>query len=421
MFVDRARIKVTGGAGGNGCMSFRREKYVPRGGPNGGDGGDGGFVYFIATKRYTSLMDVHYHAHWKAERGEHGQGSDCHGQKGADAPIYVPCGTIVRDFHTEEILADLVRDGDRFLAAAGGKGGRGNARFANSMNRAPKFAELGEPGQESEYLLELKLIAEVGIVGLPNAGKSTLLSSLTSARPKIADYPFTTLSPNLGVGFLSDYRTLTLADIPGIIEGAADGKGLGHDFLRHIERTKVLLFVIDLGDPDPKQTLKTLEDELAQHSDVFAARPRVVALNKIDVTENRERVPKLRRTKAFKHSFSISAATGAGVPELLEHLWEIVAPLRVEDEIPVVVEEDEIREYTYEAPFSIEHTDVGFRVNGKRVEQTVRMTNFENDQAVHYLHRKLQLMGLYKALKRMGAKEGETIEIGGIELEYYPD
>ena len=421
MFVDRARIKVTGGAGGNGCMSFRREKYVPRGGPNGGDGGDGGSVYFVATRRFTSLLDVRYHAHWKAERGEHGQGSDCHGQKGEDSLIYVPCGTIVRDLESEEILADLVHEGDRYRAAAGGKGGRGNARFANAQNRAPRFAELGEPGQEAEFLLELKLIAEIGLVGLPNAGKSTLLSRLTAARPKIADYPFTTLSPNLGVAFLSDFRSMTVADIPGIIEGAADGKGLGHDFLRHIERTKVLLFVLDLGDPDPKTTLKTLENELAQYSDAFAERPRLIALNKTDITENRERLPKLRRTKAFKNSFSISAATGDGVPGLLEHLWEIVAPLRVEEEIPVVSEEDEIREYTYEAPFTVTRSEQGFRVSGKRVEQTVRMTNFENDQAVHFLHRKLQLMGVFKALKRMGAKAGHTIEIGDIELEYYPD
>jgi len=417
MFVDRARIKVTAGAGGSGCCSFRREKYVPRGGPNGGDGGKGGDICFVASARLTSMLDLQHHAHWKAERGEHGQGSDCHGKNGTDQLVPVPMGTLVRDFKTNEILADLVGEGQRFLAARGGRGGRGNARFTSSTNRAPHFAELGEPGEEVEYLLELKVIAEVGIVGLPNAGKSTLLAAVSAARPKIDGYPFTTLSPNLGVAQLSDHRTLTVADIPGIIEGAAEGKGLGHDFLRHIERTKVLLFLIDLGDPDPAKTREILENELSRHSDVFEERPRVFALNKADVPENRDRFQSV--AKDFEEPFLISAATGEGVPALLEHLWDAADRVRREcDAIAIPADE---REYTYEAPFTIQTVGRTFRIEGRRVEQAVRMTNFDNEYAVRHLQETLQRMGVFKALKRMGAQEGQMIAIGDVELEYRSD
>ena len=417
MLVDRARIKITAGGGGNGCCAFRREKYVPRGGPSGGDGGNGGSVYFVADARMTSLLDVRYHAHWTGQRGEHGQGSNCHGKNSEDLLISVPPGTIIRDFHSEDALADLVKEGQRFLAAHGGKGGRGNARFVTSTNRAPRFCELGEPGVEAEFLLELKIIAEVGIVGLPNAGKSTLLSVVTAARPKIADYPFTTLSPNLGVAFLSDHRSLTIADIPGIIEGAAEGKGLGHDFLRHIERTKVLLFLIDLGDPDPLQTRDVLENELADHSPAFLDRPRVFVFNKADVTENRERFAAV--APAFDEPFLISAATGEGIGPLMESLWGLVDYVRRQPEDATVLAPE--REYTYEPPFAIERTPQGFRIEGKRAQQALLMTNFENDAAVRYFHNKLRRMGVFRALKRMGAEDGQTITIGDFQLEYHPD
>ncbi|MCX5757269.1 MAG: GTPase ObgE [Candidatus Hydrogenedentes bacterium] len=417
MLVDRARVKVVAGAGGNGCCAFRREKYVPRGGPSGGDGGDGGSVFFVADEQLTSLLDVKYHSFWKGERGQHGMGSDCHGWTGEDALVRLPVGTIVRDFKTQTQLADLVEPGQRFLAARGGRGGKGNARFVTSTNRAPRFAELGEPGEEREYLLELKVIAEVGVVGLPNAGKSTLLAASTAAHPKIDSYPFTTLSPNLGVAMLSDHRTLTLADIPGIIEGAAQGKGLGHDFLRHIERTKVLLFLIDLGDEDPVQTRDILENELAQHSPVFAERPRVYVLNKADVPENRARFDVLE--SAFGTARCISAVTGEGVEALLEELWALVERLRREPE-PAQLEADET-EYTYEAPFTIERMPNGFRIEGKRAMQAAQMTAFDNDSAVRHFHNRLKRMGLFHALKRMGAEEGQTIAIGDVEFEYHPD
>lgn len=420
MFIDHVRVKVTAGAGGDGCMSFRREKYVPLGGPDGGDGGDGGSVFFEATPRLTSLLDLKYHAHWKGERGEHGKGSDCHGKCRADLLVQVPCGTVVRDFHTGEILGDLIEEGQRFCAAKGGRGGKGNARFASSTNRAPRFAEKGQPGEEREFLLELKLIAEIGIVGLPNAGKSTLLASITAATPKIADYPFTTITPNLGMVKLGGYRTLSVADIPGIIEGAAQGKGLGHDFLRHIERTRVLLFMIDLGDEDPIGTRDVLEKELEQHSPVFAARPRLYALNKADVTENRERFELVK--EAFSPVFRISAATGDGLPELLEALWNAAETARRdESETAAAVPEPE-HEYTFEAPFLIFPAEGGgYRVEGAKIQRAVQMTNFDNPEGVRHLQHLLERMGLFKALKRFGVQPGETIFIGDFEMEYEPD
>jgi len=418
MFIDRARIRVTGGNGGNGCCSFRREKYVPRGGPNGGDGGNGGDVHFVATTRLTSLLDLRYHPHWKGQRGLHGQGSDCHGRSGEDTIIYVPCGTLIRDRLTGELLCDLVEDSQRFRAARGGKGGRGNAHFATATNRAPRFAEKGEPGEDREYQLELKLIAEVGIVGLPNAGKSTLLAAISAATPKIADYPFTTLAPNLGVAALSGHRTLTVADIPGIIKGAAQGKGLGHDFLRHIERTRVLLFLIDLGDADPRATRDILEHELEQYSSVFAGRPRLYALNKADLPENRARFDEL--ATAFSPVQCISAVTGEGLPPLLENLWTLVdAARQTERDLPVPPEPEHV--YAHEAPFTIRRTASGFRVQGARVLRVIRMTDFENPEAVRHLQHTLRKMGLFAALKRLGATPGQAIHIGEVELEYQPD
>jgi len=418
MFVDRVRIRVVAGAGGNGCCSFRREKYIPRGGPDGGDGGDGGDVVIVASPRLHSLLDLRYHPNWKGKRGVHGMGKDQHGAAGAHTEIRVPCGTVIRDADTGALLADLTRDGQRYVAAHGGRGGRGNPRFASSTNRAPRFAEKGEPGEEAFLQIELKLIAEVGIVGLPNAGKSTLLAAISAARPKIDSYPFTTITPNLGVVELPGFRSLTVADIPGIIEGAAEGKGLGHDFLRHIERTKVLLFLVDLADDHPVKTRRVLENELAQHSPVFAERPRVYALNKADIPENRERFDRVRR--GFPKPCLVSGATGEGVPELLERLWTAVERAR-QAEAGQAPEEDAETEYVYEAPFQIVKAPGGFVIEGKRVLQAVRMTDFENPEAVRHLQGVLRKMGLFKALKRLRAKPGQTLRIGDYELEYQPD
>lgn len=418
MFVDRARIKVTAGAGGSGCVSFRREKYVPRGGPNGGDGGDGGSIYFRVEPNLSTLLDIQYHAHWTGNRGGNGEGSDRHGKRGEDVFIPVPPGTVIRDWRTKEMLADLTTPGQTFLAARGGRGGRGNARFAGATHRAPRFAERGEPGEEREYELELKLIADVGIVGLPNAGKSTLLGRISAARPKIADYPFTTLTPNLGVVSLSGHRTLTVADIPGIIEGAAQGKGLGLEFLRHIERTRVLLFLIDAGNEAPLTTLAMLKRELLEYSGAFEDRPNVIAFNKADVPQNRERYEQVR--PQFPESHLISAATGEGVDELVEHLWIEVEKAR-ETETRIEIPQQPSGEYTFEPPYSVKKTRAGFRVEGKTVLRILQMTDFANEEAVRHMQDRLERMGVFKALKRMGAREGQSIHIGDVELEYHGD
>ncbi len=417
MFVDRARIQVTAGAGGRGCRSFRREKYVSHGGPNGGDGGDGGSVYVVATTRHNSLNHLRYHSTWKGNRGQHGLGSDMHGKTGADLLIEVPVGTVARGEGSGEVLCDLSEEGQRYCVAQGGKGGRGNARFTTSTNRAPQFAEKGEPGEEATVEFELKLIADVGIVGLPNAGKSTLLSRVSAATPKIGDYPFTTISPNLGVVQLSDYRSLTLADIPGIIEGAAEGKGLGHDFLRHIERTKVLLFLIDASDADPSETLDTLESELAQHSELFESRPREVAFSKADLPENRARFEEVK--DRFESPLLISAATGEGLDELLETVWQALERYKLQEQGAVTFDLSTETEYRYEAPFTIQAESAGFSVEGRKVVRAVRMTDFENEEAVHHLDLTLKKMGLYKALERMGAEDGQSIYIADVELEYH--
>ncbi len=390
---------------------------MPLGGPNGGDGGNGGGIYFVAARRMSTLLDLRYHPNWVGKRGAHGQGKNCHGRNGEDTVINVPCGTVIHDYHTGEVLVDLTEEGQRFLAARGGKGGRGNARFATPTNRAPRFAEKGEPGEERECRLELKLIAEVGLVGLPNAGKSTLLSVISAARPKIGDYPFTTLSPNLGVAWLADDRMLTVADIPGIIEGASEGKGLGHDFLRHIERTRVLLFLVDLGDDDPLSTVAVLEQELNQHSPEFAKRPRLYAFNKADIPENSARFEALSAT-LLPGSHLISAATGQGTRPLMEALWkEVEAARHAEAEL----EKDMVipqREYLFQAPFEIVRTPEGFRVTGEKPLRAVSMTDFSNEEALAHLQRQLEKMGVFKALKRMKARPGQSVAIGDYEMEY---
>lgn len=417
MFIDRTRIRVTAGAGGNGCIAFRREKYVPFGGPNGGDGGNGGSIVLLATTRVNSLNHLRYHSIWKGKRGEHGLGSDMAGKRGEDVVIEVPIGTVVLKADTSEVIADLSENEQRVIIAHGGAGGRGNARFTSSTHQAPRFAEKGEPGEEGEFDLELKLIADIGIAGLPNAGKSTLLSRISAARPKIADYPFTTLSPNLGVVELSDYRTFTAADIPGIIEGAAQGKGLGLEFLRHIERTKVILILIDPTFEEPKKTLKTLENELAEYSEEFAERPRVIAFSKADLPDAREKYAK--RGKAFKDALLISSATGEGVPELLERLWEELERAKFNE--PAPEPEESFREYEHTPSFTIAREEDGFRIEGKKIVRAVRMTDFGNEEAVRHLDRMMKKMGVYKALKRQGAADGCTIHIDEAEMEYHPE
>jgi len=327
-FIDEAKFFVKGGDGGRGCVSFRREKYVPKGGPDGGDGGDGGTVYLEASHRLHSLIDFSYKSHFSAVSGGHGQGKKMHGRNGADLVVMVPRGAVVKDAETGEVLADLVNDGDRFCAARGGDGGRGNVHFASSFNRAPRRATPGYPGEERWLRIELKLIADVGLVGLPNAGKSTLLSKLSAARPKIGAYPFTTLEPQLGIMQLEDHDPYVIADIPGLIEGAHHGAGLGIKFLRHIERTRVLLHVVDASGPEdePWQHYQTIEQELRQYDDALVGRQCLVALNKIDQVEDEERLSDVmaRFTAKGLEVLPLSALTGEGLVPLRRRLTELL-------------------------------------------------------------------------------------------------
>jgi GTP-binding protein len=326
MFIDEIDIYVQGGDGGAGCVSFRREKFVPRGGPDGGDGGDGGTVWLEGDPALTTLLDFHYKRHYKAERGEHGKGANRHGAGGDDLVLRVPLGTVVSDRDTGEEVGDLTRPGDRVLAIAGARGGRGNARFASSINRAPRRADLGRPGHGRWLHLELKLLADVGVIGFPNAGKSTLVSRVSAATPKIADYPFTTLAPALGIVRVDAERTFVIADLPGLIPGASEGKGLGHQFLRHTERTRLLVHVLDL-DPqsgrDPLDDLAVIDAELAAYSPELAKRPQVVVANKADLFgPGAPRIAAIERhcRAAGVPCHAISAATGAGLPELVRDI-----------------------------------------------------------------------------------------------------
>jgi GTP-binding protein len=328
IFIDEARIHVKAGDGGNGCVSFRREKYVPKGGPDGGDGGDGGNVIIVTSKQMKTLLDFQYRKHYKAENGSHGKGANKHGKRGKDIVLRVPCGTTVRDTSVGEFLQDLVRANDQIVVARGGKGGKGNAAFATSTNQAPRTAQPGKPGEERDLELELKLIADVGLVGLPNAGKSTLISKISAAHPKIADYPFTTLSPILGIvrphGGESG-ESFVVADLPGLIEGAHTGKGLGIQFLRHIERTKVLAFLIECTNENLKQVYRVLTSELRRYNPALLKKPSLVVITKLDLADGQLR----RRIRALRFQdgvpmYLISAVSGEGIRELVEAFWKLL-------------------------------------------------------------------------------------------------
>jgi len=338
-FIDEAKIYIKAGDGGRGCVSFRREKYVPRGGPNGGDGGNGGDIIMVARRNMSSLLDHRYQQHYRAKRGGHGRGKDQHGKNSEHLLIPVPMGTIVKDFETEEFLGDLTENNQELIVAKAGRGGKGNARFVSSTNQAPKEAEPGGEGEERTLKLELKLLADVGLLGFPNAGKSTLISTISAARPKIADYPFTTLVPNLGVVSYGDGQTFVLADIPGLIEGAHEGAGLGIQFLRHIERTKILIHLLDLSpitNRDPIEDYEAMNRELKAYSEELSKKPQILVLNKIDITEVREDLEKIEKhfSKSGVKTFPISSATGEGTKELV---WEVVRHL---EKLNVIKESD---------------------------------------------------------------------------------
>lgn len=421
MFYDEAKIYVKGGDGGNGIVAFRREKYVPRGGPSGGDGGRGGSVILEADAGLRTLVDFHYRAHYRAERGQHGQGKDRHGRSAPDLILRVPAGVVVRDAATGQVLADLVANGQQVVVAAGGRGGRGNARFVSPTDRAPTFAEKGEPGEERWLILELKLLADVGLVGLPNAGKSTLLARISAARPKIAAYPFTTLAPNLGVVRLEDGNSFVVADIPGLIAGAHQGAGLGLKFLRHIERTRVLVHVLDISHPEEEvlDNWRTVNDELAHYNPELARRPQVVAANKMDIPGGEEKVTFLEKQLGPDYRiFPIAAATGQGISALLYHLAGLLDTLT--PPAPVTVPKEEEEKVTTFAPeeLTIVKENGVFVVRNQAVERRVAMTYLDNEEALRRLQAYLKEKGVDAALRRAGATTGATIRIGKYEFEY---
>jgi GTP-binding protein len=426
VFVDRVVLHVQAGDGGNGCVSIHREKFKPLGGPDGGNGGHGGDVLLVVDPGVHTLLDFHFRPRVQAPRGGHGAGSRRDGANGEDLVLKVPDGTVVQT-PDGEVLADLVGAGSSYQIAAGGRGGRGNAALANARRKAPGFAELGEPGERREVVLELKSVADVGLVGFPSAGKSSLISVLSAARPKIADYPFTTLAPNLGVVRIDD-TTFTVADVPGLIPGAAAGKGLGLEFLRHIERCAVLVHVVDCAtlEPgrDPVGDIDAIEHELSEYGAGLADRPRLVALNKIDVPDARELAELVRPDLVARgwRVYEVSAATREGLRELTYAMAELVTTARaaaraVTPSLPVIRPRP-----VDDTGFTVEQMPDGvYEVRGTRPERWVRQTNFDNDEAVGYLADRLARLGVEDALAKAGAEPGCPVRIGGREFDWYPD
>jgi GTP-binding protein len=418
VFIDRVRLTVKGGAGGRGVISFRREAHVPRGGPDGGDGGKGGDVVLRVDPQLGTLADFRFTREVAADPGQPGSGRNSTGRSGADRILRVPPGTLVLDRATGETVADLVRPGEEIVVARGGAGGKGNARFATSTRQAPRIAEDGGKGERREIDLELKLLADVGLAGMPNAGKSTLLAALTSARPKIADYAFTTLVPNLGVARLED-RELVIADIPGLIEGASRGAGLGEEFLRHVERTRLLVHVVDVARPDPLADIATIDAELGSYGRGLAERPRLVAFNKIDLPEAREAVPALAESLRARgvESVAISAAAREGTEALLRRIFERCPPREAVPATPAPGER-RIAFAGGSRDWRVTREGEAFRIQGDRVERLAAGIDWDSPEAAAYFQRQLVRTGIERELRALGAKEGDTVRVGALEMEW---
>ncbi len=405
-------------------MAFRHEKYVPRGGPSGGNGGRGGSIVIKADADLNTLVDLRYKKHYRADRGGDGGPNDCNGKRGKNLTLRVPIGTVVLDAETGRVLADLTTDKQKYVAAAGGEGGRGNASFATSSQQAPKFAEKGEPTDEIALRLELKLIADVGLIGYPSVGKSTLISKISAAKPKIADYPFTTLVPNLGVVKV-EHKSFVVADMPGLIEGAHTGAGLGHQFLRHIERTRLLVHIIDVSgytERDPMEDFDNINNELRLHSEKLAELPQMVALNKADMPDSGDIIDRLRPDLEDRglEVFAISALTGQGLQPLIYRIMERLEQLP-QSELPADETQDEVVRFTVEPADTWDAQKIGeneYEVTGKAVEMLIRRTDLENEYALRRLHRQLDKLGVISSLRKLGAGEGDTVMIYGIEFEY---
>lgn len=428
MFVDQVKISLKAGDGGNGITAYRREKYVPFGGPAGGDGGKGASVVFEVDEGLRTLLDFRYQRHFKASKGENGQSSNMHGKNAEDLVLKVPPGTIIKNVETDEVLADLVEDGQRAVVAKGGRGGRGNSRFATPRNPAPDFSEKGEPGEELDVSLELKLLADVGLVGFPSVGKSTLLSIVSKAKPKIGAYHFTTIKPNLGVVSTPDQRSFVMADLPGLIEGASDGVGLGHQFLRHVERTKVIVHMIDMSGSEgrePIEDYKVINQELAAYEQRLEDRPQIVVANKMDLPESQDNL------NLFKEEIGedvpvipVSTITRDNIDQLL---YAIADELEEYKDVDFTVEEEEsvgINRVLYkhtpsQDKFTISRDDDGaYVVSGNAIERMFKMTDFNSDPAVRRFARQMRSMGIDDALRERGCKNGDIVRILGGEFEF---
>ena len=422
MFTDYAKIYVTAGKGGNGAVSFRREKYIAAGGPDGGDGGKGGDVYFEVDPDSNTLVDFRYKKKFKAENGNNGEGSHKYGKSGADLYIKVPIGTMIKDATTGEVLADLSESGQKELVLHGGRGGKGNSHFATSTRQAPRFSQAGEEGEEKELILELKLLADVGLIGFPSVGKSTILSVVTAATPKIADYHFTTLEPNLGV-VKSEYGdSFVIADIPGLIEGASEGTGLGIQFLRHIERTRLLLHVIDVSGSEgsnPVEDFYIINRELEKYSKKLAKRKQIIVANKIDSMQDETLYKDLEKLAKEKNMeiFKISAATGEGIKELMQAVSKILKTLPKE-ELVETTQKRKVYKLEEKEPFTIKREDDMFVVDGPAIRDLMRRVNMEDNESLYYFQKHLEELGVNQKLKEAGVKQGDTVKVYDYLLEW---
>ena len=426
MFVDYVKIIIKSGDGGNGAKTFRREKYVAAGGPDGGDGGNGGSIYFEVDKDASTLIDFRYNKKYKAENGEHGSGNRKFGKSGKDLVIQVPKGTVIKEFETGKVICDLSKDNQKELVLKGGRGGKGNVHFATSTRQVPDFAIDGEKGKELEIVLELKSIADVGLVGFPNAGKSTLLSRVTAATPKIADYPFTTIDPNLGVVKAKNGGSFVIADIPGIIEGASEGVGLGLKFLRHVERTRVLLHMVDCSGLNGRSAVddfNKINSELEKYSDKLINKKQIVVATKMDIVQDDTNLKELEKIAKEKNLefFKISSATGEGLDELINHLSDVVKSLPPEE----IFEIEDNKVYTLEDEedeigFTVEKVNENeFYVSGPKVEKLMGRVNISDTESFAYLQRMLKKLGIEDELRRQGVSEGDTVRILDWHFEYY--
>ena len=421
MFIDIAKIELKAGKGGDGAVSFRREKFEPSGGPYGGDGGNGGSIYFVADESVTTLLDFRYRKHYKAENGQNGGTKKMFGKRGEDLFLKVPVGTLIKDFDTDTVMFDLKENGQEALVCKGGRGGRGNARFATSKRQAPRFAEPGTKGEEKTIKLEMKLIADVGLVGMPNVGKSSLLSIMSKARPKIANYHFTTLEPNLGVVDVGNHNSFVIADIPGLIEGASEGVGLGFDFLKHIERTKVLVHVLDVSGSegrDPIEDYNIIRKEMLSYNLKIGDKREIIVANKMDIPGAEEGLENLKKvfSDRLEDIIAISAATTENIDELKYKIYEAVQEANINpqtfDEIYIPVEEEVEPDYT------ITKEDGAYIVTGPLIDNLVYRTNFEDHEALRHFQKVLTDKGVFEELKGMGIQENDTVIVGEMEFDY---